>query len=193
MDLTIFPTRLHGTITPPPSKSQAHRLIILAALAKGKNTIENFEPSEDLLATIRAMRALGAQIEIDGQTLDIHGIDPRSAWTKELPQIDCGESGSTLRFLIPVALAVAGGGVFTGSERLMQRPLEPYFAIFRKQGIHYSLENNTLTVQGKLQPGQYHLPGDVSSQFFSGSSWIRSLPSPSPRRQQALGLNSMLI
>ena len=168
MDLTIYPTRLHGTITPPPSKSQAHRLIILAALAKGKNTIENFEPSEDLLATIRAMRALGAQIEIDGQTLHIHGIDPHSAWTKELPRIDCGESGSTLRFLIPVALAVAGGGVFTGSERLMQRPLEPYFAIFRKQGIHYSLENNTLTVQGKLQPGQYHLPGDVSSQFFSG-------------------------
>ena len=168
MDLTIFPTQLRGTITPPPSKSQAHRLIILAALANGESTIENFVPSEDLLATINAVRALGATVEIDGSTLRIRGISPHRPQSECPPQIDCGESGSTLRFLIPIVLAVAGGGIFTGSERLMQRPLEPYFAIFREQGIHYSLENNTLTVQGQLQPGQYHLPGNVSSQFFSG-------------------------
>ena len=168
MDLTIYPTRLRGSITPPPSKSQAHRLIILAALADGESTIENFAPGEDLLATISAVRALGAAVEIDGSTLRIRGIDPHAARTGDLPHIDCGESGTTLRFMIPVALAVAGGGVFTGSDRLMQRPLAPYFAIFREQGIRYSLENNTLTVQGQLQPGQYRLPGDVSSQFFSG-------------------------
>ena len=168
MKITISPTKLHGTVTPPSSKSLAHRLIILASLASGESTITNFEPNEDLLATVRAMRALGAQIEIDGNALHIHGIDPHSAWTKELPRIDCGESGTTLRFMIPLALVVAGGGVFTGSERLMQRPLEPYFKIFREQGIHYSLENNTLTVQGQLQPGKYCLSGDVSSQFFSG-------------------------
>lgn len=168
MDLTIFPTRLHGSITPPPSKSQAHRLIILAALADGESTIDNFAPGEDLLATINAVRALGAAVEHIGSTLRIRGIDPHAARTSDLPHIDCGESGSTLRFMIPVALAVAGGGIFTGSDRLMQRPLEPYFAIFREQGIRYSLENNTLTVQGQLQPGQYRLPGNVSSQFFSG-------------------------
>ena len=180
MDLTIYPNRLQGTVTPPPSKSQAHRLIILAALADGKSTIKNFATSEDLLATVNAVRALGATVEIDGSTLRIRGIDPHRVWTKELPQIDCGESGSTLRFMIPVALAVAGGGVFIGSDRLMQRPLEPYFTIFREQGIHYSLQNNTLTVQGQLQPGQYRLPGDVSSQFFSGLLLaLPLLPQPS--------------
>ena len=173
MQVTIFPSQLHGTVTPPPSKSQAHRLIILSALADGESTIRNFELSKDLLFTQRAIDTLGARIGTDtdgnrNNTKHIRGIDPHRAWTKELPQIDCGESGSTLRFLIPVSLAVAGGGVFTGSERLMQRPLEPYFAIFREQGIHYSLENNTLTVQGRLLPEQYRLPGNVSSQFFSG-------------------------
>lgn len=173
MNLTLSPAHLRGTITPPPSKSQAHRLMILAALANGKSTIRNFELNKDLLFTQRAIYTLGARIDTDtdgnrNNTKHICGIDPHRVWTKKLPQIDCGESGSTLRFLIPVALAVAGGGIFTGSERLMQRPLEPYFAIFREQGIHYSLENNTLTVQGKLHPGQYRLPGNVSSQFFSG-------------------------
>lgn len=180
MDLTIFPTRLCGTITPPPSKSQAHRLIILAALADGESTIENFVPSEDLLATVNAVRALGAAVDLNGSVLYIHGIASRSTPVEHLPHIDCGESGSTLRFLIPVALAVVGGGVFTGSERLIQRPLEPYFAIFREQGIRYSLENNTLTVQGRLLPGQYRLPGNVSSQFFSGLLLaLPLLPQPS--------------
>ncbi|MBR3704642.1 MAG: 3-phosphoshikimate 1-carboxyvinyltransferase, partial [Oscillospiraceae bacterium] len=168
MNITIFPAPLRGTITPPPSKSQAHRLIILASLADGESTIVNFDPCEDLLATVRAMRALGAQIEADGKTLRIRGIAPRGAASAQLPQIDCGDSGSTLRFLIPVALAVAGGGIFTGSKRLMERPLAPYFAIFREQGIDFSLENDTLTVRGQLRPGEYRLPGNVSSQFFSG-------------------------
>lgn len=168
MQVTIFPTHLHGTVTPPPSKSQAHRLIILSALANGESTITNFVPSEDLLATIRAMRALGAQISLHGTTLHIRGIYPYRIGTDSMPQIDCGESGTTLRFLLPIALAVAGGGIFTGSDRLMKRPLTPYFDIFRRQGIHFSLENNTLTVQGQLLSGEYRLPGNVSSQFFSG-------------------------
>ncbi len=168
MPITIFPTQLHGTVTPPPSKSQTHRLIILSALANGESTITNFVPSEDLLATIRAMHALGAQIALDGNTLHIRGINPYRIWTDSLPQIDCGESGTTLRFLLPIALAVAGGGIFTGSARLMERPLAPYFDIFRRQGIQFSLKNNTLTVQGQLLPGEYRLAGNVSSQFFSG-------------------------
>ncbi|MBR3704504.1 MAG: 3-phosphoshikimate 1-carboxyvinyltransferase [Oscillospiraceae bacterium] len=168
MNITISPAPLRGTITPPPSKSQAHRLIILASLANGESTITNFDPCEDLLATVRAMRTLGAQIEADVNTLHIRGIASRVVPSAQLPQIDCGDSGSTLRFLIPVALAVAGGGIFTGSKRLMERPLAPYFDIFREQGIYFSLENDTLTVRGHLQPGEYRLPGNVSSQFFSG-------------------------
>lgn len=168
MNLTITPTRLRGTVTPPPSKSQAHRFIIAAALARGESTIENFTPSEDLHATLRGVEALGASWSLNGSTLHIRGTASRSAHPDALPQIDCGESGSTLRFLIPVALALTGGGVFTGFPRLMERPLQPYLNLFREQGIEYYLENNVLTIRGRLAPGEYRLSADVSSQFFSG-------------------------
>ncbi|MEA4934737.1 MAG: 3-phosphoshikimate 1-carboxyvinyltransferase, partial [Lawsonibacter sp.] len=84
------------------------------------------------------------------------------------PHLDCGESGSTLRFLIPVVLAAAGEGTFTGRGRLMERPLQPYFDLFREKGIDYKLEDGVLTVRGKLEPGEYRLPGNVSSQFLTG-------------------------
>ena len=96
-------------------------------------------------------------------------------WTGELPRMDCGESGSTLRFLIPIALAVAGGGVFTGRGRLMQRPQKPYFDLFDEKGIDYALTDGVLTVRGALKPGEYRLPGDVSSQFFTGLLYALSL------------------
>ena len=168
MNLTLSPAHLRGSVTPPPSKSHTHRLLIAAALASGESTIENFVPSEDLTATVRALRALGADIHSNGSTLHISGIASRSVRTDTLPHLDCGESGSTLRFLIPVALAVAGGGVFHGSKRLLERPLQPYFDIFQKQGIEYTLTDDALTIRGKLLPGEYRLPGNVSSQFFSG-------------------------
>lgn len=177
MKLTISPARLHGTATPPPSKSQAHRFIIAAALAPGESVIENFIPSDDLQATLSAVEALGAAWELRGSTLRVQGT---SAPSSSFPCIDCGESGSTLRFLIPIALALTGGGIFTGSERLMERPLQPYFDLFDEKGIEYSLKNNTLTVRGTLTPGEYCLRGDVSSQFFSGLLFaLPLLPSPS--------------
>ncbi len=168
MNLTLSPTRLHGAVTPPPGKSQAHRFIIAAALAPGESVIENFIPSEDLEATLRAVETLGAEWKLSGRTLHICGISASSAPSASPPRIDCGDSGSTLRFLIPVALALTGGGIFTGSERLMERPLQPYFDLFNEKGIEYSLQDNTLTVRGTLTPGEYRLRGDVSSQFFSG-------------------------
>ena len=85
-----------------------------------------------------------------------------------LPHFDCGESGSTLRFLIPIALAVAGGGVFTGHGRLMERPQKPYFGLFDQRRISHHQEDGVLTVQGHLTPGEYQLAGNVSSQFFTG-------------------------
>ncbi|MBQ9616835.1 MAG: 3-phosphoshikimate 1-carboxyvinyltransferase [Oscillibacter sp.] len=147
MDVTIYPRRLRGTVTPPPSKSMAHRAVIAELLA-GLDTV-SVSPtlSEDIRATIACAEALRADDE---------------------SVLDCGESGSTLRFLIPVALALRGGGTFTGRGRLLQRPQTPYFDIFREKGVFYEQAGNRLTVRGRLTPGEYRLPGDVSSQFVTG-------------------------
>ena len=172
MDLRIMPGKLSGSVTPPPSKSMAHRFIIAAALSGGISTIRNAAFSKDIEATLRCVEALGAGVErTDPCTLRIHGIGrsiSQAGTPGGLPHFDCGESGSTLRFLIPIVLAVTGGGVFTGQGRLMERPLRPYFDLFAEKGISYTRGGSTLTVQGRLRPGEYRLPGNVSSQFFSG-------------------------
>ena len=108
MDIRIQPKLLSGTVTPPASKSMAHRAVLAMALAGGTGTLSNLSDSQDIKATKRCVEALKAP-RPDG----------------ELPFLDCGESGSTLRFLIPIALAVAGGGTFTGHGRLMERPQQP--------------------------------------------------------------------
>jgi 3-phosphoshikimate 1-carboxyvinyltransferase len=169
MNITITPGLLHGTITPPPSKSQAHRLIISAALAQGESHLSNVALSQDIIATLRCMRALGAEATEDGSV--IRGVgENRYPCTPccDTPGLFCGESGSTLRFLIPVALAVRQGGSFHGEGRLMQRPLEPYEKIFDEKGISYHRHGDQMEVYGKLTPGEYKLAGDVSSQFITG-------------------------
>ncbi len=171
MNVTIHPHPLHGVITPPPSKSQAHRLLIAAALGEGESVIRNVALSQDVRATVSCMEQLGAEFRQEGDALRVRGLgaNARSALRRmALPRLDCGESGSTLRFLIPVALAVRGGGEFTGRGRLMERPLGPYFDLFDQKGIFYALRDGVLTVRGTLEPGEYRLPGDVSSQFFTG-------------------------
>ncbi len=167
MNLVITPTLLEGRVAPPPSKSQAHRLIIAAALSDGFCRLSNVDLSEDIQATLRCMRTLDADASADGTI--IRGADLVDGHEEPAPEVmDCGESGSTLRFLIPVALALKGGGKFTGHGRLMERPQEPYFAIFREKGIAYEQKNGVLTVHGRLTPGVYALPGNVSSQFITG-------------------------
>lgn len=166
MNVTITPKPLSGTVTPPSSKSQAHRLILGAALAKGESLISHVTDSQDISATLRCMEGLGAKAcWRQEDVLHITGLSGEAAPGGVL---DCGESGSTLRFLIPVALAVAGEGVFRGHGRLMQRPQRPYFDLFDEKGIAYNLQGDTLTVKGELPPGIYQLPGDVSSQFITG-------------------------
>ena len=150
MDIRITPHILSGSVTPPPSKSMAHRVVLALALSDGTGTISNLNDSQDIQATQRCVAALKAAVP--GQ----------------LPFLDCGESGSTLRFVIPIALAVSGGGVFTGRGRLMERPQKPYFDIFDEKGISYEQKGNTLTIQGQMTPGVYQLPGNVSSQFVTG-------------------------
>lgn len=157
MTLTIIPSQLKGSITPPPSKSQAHRCLIAAALAGEGSEVRNLADSEDIRATRRCLEEIGPW------------TGPMSPLRRmAYPRLDCGESGSTLRFLIPIALAVRGGGVFTGHGRLMERPQKPYFDIFKEKGIFYEQRDGVLTVQGMLSPGKYTLPGNVSSQFITG-------------------------
>ena len=150
MTVMIEPGLLAGAVTPPPSKSQAHRLLIARALA-GENIDDpaHRADSQDIRATRDCLKSLR---EGEGK----------------LPVLECGESGSTLRFLIPVALALRGGGVFRGRGRLMDRPQEPYFRIFDGMGITHRREGDSLTVRGRLRPGEYPMPGDVSSQFVTG-------------------------
>jgi 3-phosphoshikimate 1-carboxyvinyltransferase len=177
MDIRITPKKLSGSVTPPPSKSMAHRLIISAALGSGVSTIRNVAFSQDIEATLRCMEALGAKWNLKSKDIvEVVGIGrPSPDSFSSLPRFDCGESGSTLRFLIPIALAVAGGGVFTGRGRLMERPQKPYFDLFDEKGIFWKQENGILTVQGRLTPGEYRLPGNVSSQFFTGLLFALSL------------------
>ena len=128
---------LHGAVTPPPSKSQAHRLIICAALAQGRSIIKNIAFSQDIRATLSCISALGAGwTEQESGVIAVEGIGGKE-YTGALPHLDCGESGSTLRFFIPIALAVAGGAEFSGRGRLMQRPQQPYFDLFDQMGIKY--------------------------------------------------------
>ena len=170
MNVTITPGLLEGTVTPPPSKSMAHRLLLCAALAPGESTLSHIAFSEDIKATLRCVEALGASWEQkEPETIRLRGaVGGHTAPDGALPHFDCGESGSTLRFLIPIALALRGGGVFTGRGRLMERPLGPYFDLFREKNIFYEQKDGVLTVRGALRPGKYALPGNVSSQFFTG-------------------------
>ena len=188
MTLTITPAKLSGAVTPPPSKSQAHRLLIAAALADGVSVLDNIAYSQDVDATLRCLEELGAEFApVDAASADLWGGPPSARCAPislrvtgiganamsplrrmAYPRLDCGESGSTLRFLIPVALAVRGGGEFIGHGRLMERPLGPYFDLFREKNIFFEQTGNRLTVQGLLTPGEYRLPGNVSSQFFTG-------------------------
>lgn len=148
MNAVIEPRLLSGSVTPPPSKSQAHR-VLMAQMLAGGGKISGLQTSEDIEATRRCLAALREPGE-------------------GLPELDCGESGSTLRFLIPTALALRGGGRFTGRGRLMERPLKPYFDMFDRQGIRWQREGQTLTVEGTLRAGTFSLPGNVSSQFVTG-------------------------
>lgn len=168
MNVTITPGLLQGTITPPPSKSQAHRVLIAAALADGVSLLKNVALSQDIEATIRCLEVLGASFRWEGDTLAVTGLAGKPVPQGELPLLDCGESGSTLRFLIPIALAVLGGGRFTGHGRLMERPQGPYFELFREKGISFEQKDGVLTVSGRLEAGTFSLPGNVSSQFITG-------------------------
>lgn len=172
--IRIIPTKLKGTVLAPSSKSMGHREIICAGLAAGTSIVDNISMSKDIEATCRCLRALGVGIEdvpskfVGRSALRVTGTGNLKA---EEQGADCGESGSTLRFFIPMGALLDAPFTFTGHGKLVSRPLNAYYDIFDKQGLKYSTAEEghlPLTVNGRLQAGLYQLPGNVSSQYVSG-------------------------
>lgn len=153
-----------GRVEVPPSKSFAHRAILCAALSGGPCRISNFSMSRDMEATLHFVTALGGSYEVEGDLLTVSPVCP-SAYPSE---IDCVESGSTLRFIMPVLGALGVRAVLTGSGRLPGRPLGVYTELLPRHGMGLSASSLPLRVEGKLRGGLFELPGDVSSQFITG-------------------------
>ena len=166
MDAKLYVSHIGGSIAVPPSKSAAHRAVLSAALATGTSHIHNIEYSDDIRATIDAVAQLGAKIIREEDSLTMQGCGDGFA-TVTRP-VFCKESGSTLRFLIPVFSLTAQKIRFTGALRLFARPQEIYRALFEKQHLRFEQGPEGITIFGRLLPGIFTLPGDVSSQFISG-------------------------
>lgn len=169
-DLKIYPSKLKGEVKIPPSKSMAHRAIICAALSDKLCRIDNIDYSDDIIATIDAMKSLGAIITKGKDYVDVVGIYKDIQNTQNNRLIDCNESGSTLRFLVPISLLFEGSSKFVGRGNLGKRPLTTYYNIFEKQNIEYSYEKDKLNleIKGQLKGGTFEVEGNVSSQFISG-------------------------
>lgn len=167
MSVWITPQKLAGKVHVPPSKSMAHRAIICASLARGQSRIDHIDYSQDIRATILAMKALGTMIFEYEDHLEIDGT---TTFLKNQCEIDCCESGSTLRFMVPISLVCENNVHFIGEGRLGKRPLQVYYDIFDKQGISYLYKENVLDlyIRGRLRGGIFEIPGHVSSQFISG-------------------------
>ena len=165
MIATFSPCSLAGTIDAPPSKSMAHRFLIGAALSGNPCTLWDIHYSEDILATIDCLKALGAGITMDGNKVT---IDPGSFPLGESPELPCRESGSTLRFFLPLALCLGKPVTLRGSRQLLSRPLEIYEDLCREQGFLFQRDWDSVRVCGRLKSGHYDLRGDVSSQFITG-------------------------
>ena len=165
MRAVFTPSAPSGSVEAPPSKSVAHRLLICAGLSGGTNAVSGIAPSEDVSATLDCLSALGAKIRLADGVAKVYGADPRRARSATLP---CRESGSTLRFFLPLCLLSGKEFTLTGSETLLSRPLSVYENLAREKGFSFAKRENAVTVKGKLTPGEYVVSGNVSSQFVSG-------------------------
>ncbi len=172
MRVILSPSVATGVATAPPSKSMAHRALICGALSK-ESTIRNVAYSQDIEATLRCLQAMGATIERKGDVLKIGGLNPFAIAPYTV--LDCGESGSTLRFLLPLCLLASVPVILKGSRRLLERPLGVYEEICEQQNLTLIRTENTITVCGRLSAGIYRVPGNVSSQFISGLFFALSL------------------
>ena len=172
MRVRINKSKAFGKITAQPSKSYSHRLLIGAALSRKELVIENVVLSNDIKATIRCLNELGISVIVSD---NIAYIKPENKELKDELIFDCGESGSTLRFFIPIALTTGKKLVFKGTEKLISRGIGPYEEIFRVNNIKYSIDKDSITIEGKLESNEYYLPGNISSQFITGMLYALSL------------------
>ncbi len=167
MRIEIQPKPLSGTIVAPPSKSMAHRMLICGGLAATeKSTIRGISSSDDVSATLRCLSAIGASYEKRDDLVEITGTDIKKIKPSEI--LNCHESGSTLRFFIPLCLLCDEKISLTGTKKLLSRPLSVYETICEDQKIYYQHTDDLFTVKGKLAAGEYKIPGNISSQFISG-------------------------
>ena len=173
MDITIHPGKLQGSIHVIPSKSQAHRLLICAAFADNSTELVCPEISRDIEATADCLNQMCGNI-----TRTEYGfhISPYVSIRNQTPYLNCGESGSTLRFLLPISGALGLHATFHAEGRLPNRPLSPLWEEMERMGCNLSwVSENELQVQGKLRSGDYHIDGGVSSQFITGLLFAASL------------------
>lgn len=162
---TFKPCCMRGKVDAPTSKSMAHRYLIGAALSGKKCTLTGVDFSEDILASIDCLTALGAKITTNEDTVV---VEPHEFMRAESPALECRESGSTLRFFIPLALCLGKRVVLRGSERLLQRPLDVYEKLCVENGYDFSKDKSSVTLCGNLKSGSYKIRGDISSQFITG-------------------------
>lgn len=168
--MKIFPSNANGIITAPPSKSMAHRYLICAALSDGISEIHNIAFSEDIKATLQCIEQLGAFAKIENDTVFVNGCGSKilSENFENERIFNCNESGSTLRFFIPLAMLSEKKSNFFGSKVLMTRPLSVYEDICKNQKIKLEHKNEGIQIEGKLKSGIFEIPGDISSQFITG-------------------------
>ena len=164
MNVTVNKSVASGKVSAPPSKSMAHRLLIAAAMSRGKSIVRNVSFSEDIKATLSCLEALGVDTSVEQDTVVLrsNGFSLRDG------TLFCNESGSTLRFFVPIALTLGERVTFTGSERLLSRPLDEYERLCRERGFGFEKNENSLSVCGSLEGGRYTLSGNVSSQYITG-------------------------
>ena len=179
---------LHGAVTPPPSKSQAHRLLICAALGTEPCSIVCSSVNDDIMATMRCLNALGATITYSSGVFDVQPVKVVKGGT-----LDCGESGSTLRFLMSVAAVLGAEAIFTGAGKLPQRPMGALTDVLAAHGMefeHHSADELPVACSGTLQGGRFTLPGNVSSQYLTGLLFALPLAAEDSEIEVTGGLTS---
>lgn len=184
MNASIEISSAKGVVKAPPSKSMAHRYLICAALSEGSSIVNNIELSEDIKATIDCIKAMGAECEVKGDSVYVKGIT--DIYNMPETVFKCRESGSTLRFFIPISMLSGSEKCFYGSETLLKRPLSVYENICALQGIDFKNDGKVVSVKGALKADSFEIKGNISSQFISGllftlpllnkDSYIRLIP-----------------
>lgn len=166
MKVTITPGKATGRVMAPPSKSMAHRMLMGAGLAAGTSVVDNIDLSEDIKATLGMLETLGGEYTIQERKVIMRGVGGKKLQTNKI--LDSKESGSTLRFFIPLVLTAGEKCEFTGAKRLFERPLGIYEDICKTQGIRFEKGETGLKVDGQLRAAHYKVPGNISSQFITG-------------------------